>query len=356
MIKEKESMINQNETIKSLLEKVSNSEECTRAFEVELTEFVDSLEDKSTLKALLDSADENERFLGIYGLSIYYKHLMEFDKLEYLLSGNEDLCEKHKSLGHLRTILYIESDASYLPEEVEKHLLDAYEVANAYKNMDRSGANERINVAGAQHAFADLFATYCEKYEEIQEKLIEKWYKKALEAVETAIQFSPDYAKYYSTKGRILSQNHNYEDALKFIQKAICIESPEKNKNYSLRIMQYQSHKLNVQAKFQIYKINTQQKGINDDIVKMKGALASNIETIGFFAGIISFIIGSLTLADGQTAKDAAALILILLGALLVVFDSFSFLLNFGKKSAVKHILVLLGGILVILGGLFLVW
>lgn len=342
--------------IDSLLENILNNDDCTREFELELTKFVNSLPDDSILTSLFNSEDDNKKFLGLYGLYIYYIHMLEYDKLEYLINNSVGLFSNHKCLGHLRTIYYINSDAYYTFEEVHKHLEDAYEVVNSYKEIDRCYPDKNINVAGCVHAFADLFVTCCERYEELQEELVEKWYKRALMAVDTAIQLSPKYAKYYCTRGRILSQKDLYEEALSYIQKAIHIESPELNKeNYSLRIMQYQSHKLNVQARYQIYKLNAQQKVINEDISKMKGALMSNVETIGFFAGIISFVIGSLNLANGQTAKDAAALILVLLGALLVVFDSFSFLLHMGKKNIIKHIFVLIGGILVILGGLFVV-
>ncbi len=342
--------------INSLMEKVENKNDCTREFEVELTEFVNGLSDDSILIMLFNSQDENKRFLGIYGLIIYYIHVMEYDKLDSLIDSSEILCSNRESMRHLRTIYYINSQDYYTFEQLVKNLEDAYEVLNSYKKMDRQCQDKNINVSGCAHAFADLFVTYCERYEAFKEDLAKKWYKRALEAVDTAIQLSPKYGKYYCTKGRILSQKDLYEDALSNIQKAICIESPQSNKdNYTLRIMQYQSHKLNVQARLQIYKLNTEQKSINEDISKMKGSLMSNVETIGFFAGIISFVIGSLTLAKGQNATDAVGLILVLMGALLVVYDSFSFLLHFGKKNALKHIFVLFGGILVILGGLFVV-
>lgn len=349
-------MLDERQIISSLIENVLNNDDCTREFEIELTKFVNGLSDDSVLISLFNSKDDNEKFLGIYGLFIYYIHMMEYDKLESLIDSSERFFSNHKCLGHLKTIYYINSDTYYTFEELLNHLDEAYDIVNSYKKIDRCNPDKNINVAGCAHAFADLFVTYCERYEAQQEELVEKWYKRALMAVDIAIQLSPGYAKYYCTRGRILSQKHLYEEALSNIQKAICMESPDSNKDkYSLRIMQYQSHKLNVQARFQIYKLNTQQKIINEDITKMKDTLMSNVETIGFFAGIISFVIGSLTLADGQTAKDAAALILVLLGTLLVVFDSFSFLLHIGKKNMFKHIFVLIAGILVMLGGLFLV-
>ncbi len=348
--------MDERQIINSLIESVLNNDECTREFELKLTEFVNGLSNDSILINLFNSQEDNEKFLGMYGLLVYYTHTMEYNKLKSLLVGSESFFLNNKCLGHLRTIYYINSDDYYTEGELLNHLENAYDVVIAYKEMDKWHPDKKINVEGCAHAFADLFVTYCEKHEESKDKIVRKWYKRAFLEVNTAIELSPKSAKYYCTKGRILSQKHRYEEALSFIQKAINIESPDIQKDkYTLRMMQYQSHKLDVQARFQVYKLNAEQNVINEDIAKMKDSLMSNVETIGFFAGIISFVIGSLTLANGQTAGDAAALILILLGALLVVFDCFSLLIHIGKKNIFKHIIVLFVGILIILGGLFLV-
>ncbi len=345
----------QQQKINELSKNVANNGDCTRTFEVDLTGFVNSLPDNAVLLSLLTSTDKNRKYVGIYGLSIYYRHLMEYDDLEQLLDEYEQEFSTFQSIGHLRTLFYLDSEEEYSHEEVQEHLNKAFWVAKQYKDMAKRFPN--INVAGSQHAFADLFATYCERYESLQSEIVGKWYKKAHSAVEEAIRLSPEYAKYYCTKGRILSQMHDYDTAFHCVQKAIRLESPTANKdNYSLRILQYQSHKVNIQARYQIYKLNTQQAKINDDISNMKGSLLSNIEILGFFSGIISFIIGSLTLANGQTAKDAAALILILLGALLVVFDCFGFLLHANSKNTLVRIIVLILGVSIVVGGVCVVW
>ena len=347
---------NELSAVVSLVQQVINGNECTREFEVELTKLVNSLSDETDLLALLKSTDEKRKFVGVYGLFIYYRHLMEYDKLENLFDSSKELFDQYHSLGHLRTIFYIDSDAYYSSDEIMQHLCDASDVINHYRRIEKQSPDKQINLAGVEHAFADLFATYCERYESLQESIIAKWYKRALSAVDSAIHHSPEYAKYYCTRGRILALANHYDAALDEIQKAIRVESPSGNKeNYSLRIMQYQSHKLNVQAKYQIYKLKSQQEKLNEDIGKMKSSLISNIEIIGFFSGIISFIIGSLTLANGETAKDAASLIIVLFGALLVVLDGFSFLLHSERKHFLKYIIILVIGVAIIIGGLHLV-
>ncbi|MBT1166974.1 hypothetical protein [Bifidobacterium simiarum] len=55
------------------------------------------------------------------------------------------------------------------------------------------------------------------------------------------------------------------------------------------------------------------------------------LEFIGFFAGIISFVIASIQLGDGLAFPTRALMVLILMGSLLVAFGSFSVLLESGR-------------------------
>lgn len=82
-------MLDEREVINSLIENVLNNDDCTREFEIELTNFVNELSDDRVLISLFNSHDDNEKFLGIYGLLIYYIHMMEHDKLESLIDSSE---------------------------------------------------------------------------------------------------------------------------------------------------------------------------------------------------------------------------------------------------------------------------
>ncbi|PWG60543.1 hypothetical protein DF200_01250 [Bifidobacterium catulorum] len=55
------------------------------------------------------------------------------------------------------------------------------------------------------------------------------------------------------------------------------------------------------------------------------------LEFIGFFAGIISFVIASIQLGDGLAFPTRALMVLILMGSLLVAFGAFSSLLESGR-------------------------
>ena len=58
------------------------------------------------------------------------------------------------------------------------------------------------------------------------------------------------------------------------------------------------------------------------------------LEFIGFFAGIISFVIASIQLGDGLDFPTRALMVVVTLGCLLVAFGSFSALLEAGRRNS----------------------
>lgn len=340
-------------SVQELLEKMKNNGDCTRQFEEALTEFVNVQENDAQLQQLLKHEDQERSYLGLYGMCIYLRRLLQYDDMERLLREYRARHEKNISLGHLETLYHIDSGEYYSLEEMENCLQQAYNVAESYRKTDNP--QNPANVAGTQHAFADLLITFCERYEEHQELLLQKWGRKAKDALEKAMSLST-YAKYFCTKGRLQALQNDYINAQDSIHKAIRLETPTGNASrYSLRIMQYQSHLVRIQARGEIHRLNLQQAQMTEEVEKIRGSLMNNVEIIAFFSGIISFVIGSLTLANGSTPGDAAGLIIILLGALLTVFNSFSLLLHPDKKTTTARIIIFAVGALCIAGGLILV-
>lgn len=349
--------------ISYLLSMMADGGDCTRCFEVELTKFVTTQTDKSLFSELWSHGEDTlHQYLGFYGLQVFYRHRMQYDALKEMFLECGDTFSQFQSYKHLHTLYYIESSDYFTLGELDEHLASAKRVVDEYRKIARDFLLKnkpkecQANLAGVQHAFADLLATSCERFEESCTSLLNKWGKQAEYELSQAIKNSDEYAKYFCTQGRLYSLRDEYDKAIHSIRTAISREASSNNPGgFSLRIMQYQSHLLRVQARSEIHQLNIQQAKMADDVHKIRDSLINNVEIIAFFSGVISFIIGSLNLTEAFPAPKAAGLIIVLLGALLLVFNCFSFILHLEKKNLLARILIFVISILCILGGLYLV-
>ncbi len=341
-------------TLEQLIALMDNNGDCTRRFEEELSHFVEEMGDPDALEVLMKAEDLNTRYLGFYGLFIYCRRLMQYEQLQMLFDRHTATFSGFISFGHLQNMYYIDSGEDFSAAELKEHLAKAAGVAEQYRRLDLGG--QEVNLAGVQHAFADLLITSCERDEENCGELLDEWGRKAERALEEAIKLSHGYAKYYCTKGRLQALRHEYDQAVASVRKAISLEPPKKDANrYSLRIMQYQSHLVRIQTRSETYRLKEQQQRMTGEVERIRGALLGNVEIIAFFSGIISFVVASLNLVEAYAPAQAAGLIVVLLGALLVVFNCFAMLLHMEKRPGAARIIVFVVGLICILGGLLLV-
>ena len=129
------------------------------------------------------------------------------------------------------------------------------------------------------------------------------------------------------------------------IRQAILLEDSSRI-DYAIRVNTYQLYRIRIQAKHQVEEAKSQigADKIREEISALKSAVVSNVEIIAFFAGIISFIIGSLSLAQGQTATDAALMIVTLMGCLVAAFSAFGAILHLHDRSTPKRPYFLIAG------------
>lgn len=344
----------QQPTIEQLTALMDNNGDCTRRFEKELSLFVEDLIDPSALEALMATEELNTRYLGFYGLFIYCRRLMQYERLKALFDRHTVVFSDFISFGHLHTMYHIDSGEDFTATELKEHLTEAAGVVDKYRRLDLGG--QEVNLAGVQHAFADLLITCCERDEKNCGALLEEWGRKAERALEDAISLSGGYAKYYCTKGRLQALRHEYDQAAASVRRAISLEPQGKDASrYSLRMMQYQSHLVRIQTRSEVHRLKQEQQRMTGEVERIRGALLSNVEIIAFFSGIISFVIGSLNLVEAFAPAQAAGLIVVLLGALLVVFNCFALLLHMEKRPGAARIVVFVVGLICIVGGLLLV-
>jgi len=327
--------------------------ELTREYEVHLTNLVKMGKvEEEELQTLVDGfrarkaadpdacteEEEAVAYAAFYCLNIMYRTHFDPHKLHRVFAQNRFWCKSHESFSHLEVLRYLaDAEGADIDEEVILEL--------SHEIVTRCADN-----AGVQHAFADLYATVCERRPDLQPDITKEWATKAKRAVNIAMQVEPAYAKFYCTKGRILAIDGDFEEADRLVERAIHMENSNRN-DYAIRIGSYQYHRLQIQAKKQL-KDSHMQEQLDD----LKSAATSNIEVLSFFTAVISFVIGSLTLAAGQTAFHAAVLIMILMGALLFVFSVFNFLLHLNlDRVRVPNIVVAVLSALIVLGGILLV-
>ena len=345
-------------TVDTLLRDMANGRDCSRNFEVNLTSFVAAQTDDALLHNLLEKGESvDQQYLGFYGLQIYYRRLLQFDQLKKLFANEESKLrfKDRTSYGHLRTMFYTDSDDYYAAAKVRAIIEQASAVVEAYdKEHSKDTANglaggDAANLPGSQHAFVCLIVSLCERYEDMRQELLKDWGRQAKHILDEAIRNSQNYPKYFCTQGRLQALLGEYDKAVESIRRAISLEQPGNNAaRYSLRIMQYQSHLARIQSHSEVQKLN-------NEVGHIRGSLMNNVEIIAFFSGVISFVIGSLNLAEKYAAKEAAGLIIILLGALLVVFNCFALLLHADKKVLPARMIVFVVSVVCIAGGLFLV-
>ena len=108
--------------------------------------------------------------------------------------------------------------------------------------------------SGYQHTFANAFATICENcLSEDLNSIMDEWYESALHCVNRAIKIEPGYAKYYSTKARIVALKNQFEESNRLLITAIDKEDSRKH-DYALLIGNYQYYRTMISITMTTYR------------------------------------------------------------------------------------------------------
>ncbi|MBQ8001371.1 MAG: hypothetical protein IJ298_09305 [Ruminococcus sp.] len=305
-------------------------------------------------------SEEKVAFAAFCILSNIARRSFDRTKETDLINGYREKFGNHAFYKHLKLLCMLDNHVGLDHEEI---------LELAYENSRNIYTN-----AGVQHALADAVATLFEENEFTPEQCPDKlWLERGMEAVLLAINFDSAYAKFYCTKARILSLQGNHKEALRCIDTAIDYEN-SKNKDYALRVGRYQMHAQTINNRLHNQLMRQQ---LQEEMTAQKEAYITemqqrqeeletqtnrsrikNMEFIGLFAGIISFTIGGLNIAQGlagQSIIAVAGLIIVLMGALLGVYAGFGVILHgFRGKESVRNYIVFAMGLLLIVGGVIL--
>lgn len=332
------------------LEEFFNSlpEDTKRIYEIYVAKLVASKE--ITINRLKEIIKSNElshkvRYSAFFALCTMYRRNKEYTLYGQILREYYELFKDFSSYYHLK--------AMYLVEVVqnEEDMRYAIEVADG-------AIISAPDNTGFLHSYAITVANAFEQsYMSIKNNSDKELLDKALMYVNKAIDLEPDYAKFYSTRGRLKGINSLYKEAKAEINKALDMEDSSKD-GYGIRIGDYQKHLLNINFKenvdsisktFNSYenKIEELEKQVCKAYDELESSKTRNLEFLGFFAALISFTIGSVQILSNQSFMDAARLILILGGSLLLVLGGFGIILN-GNKELKRSVIVWVLGILII--------
>lgn len=290
-----------------------------------------------------ESQAENIRYAAFFAICTLYRRSKEFTWYGKCLERYEDEFKAFRSFDHLKAMYLVEIATS------KTKMLDAVEAAE-------KAVNANDNNAGFLHSFAVVIARgFEESYfnrEENGDLLVQ-----GIKASDKAIRLTPEYAKFYSTQGRLQDISGNHQAARLQIKKAIDMENSE-SKDYALRIGDYQkqlmdicyNEKMNhVAHTFNQYeeRIMDLNKKVDNIVADLERARTRNIEFLGFFTALVSFTIGAIQISSHQTFNDALRLILVLCGGLMLVLGGFGIILN-GMDYIRRSIVMWLMGISVV--------
>ncbi len=352
-----------------------------RAFEVKLTEYATKWHDnviKGDVKNMVDqikktdATDEEKKlaFIAFCVLENYARRHENLTELSETLSAYENYFEGQTFLIHLEVCNNIKK-----LEAFDKAAWSALRL-NGVLQKARENKEKLTGNVGADHAFAETVLLAFENAEFLLDKIPDlnkqNLLQEALDVMVDVHVKDRDYAKFYCTHGRLLALVDNFEDALSKLNKAIDKEDNTKG-DYPIRIGRYLAFIQQVRALQQKKKAEAQLNDItrlleekSQELQNLsremeqqsKESTTKSMEFLGLFSGIVSFTIGSLTITGAiadQSIKNAAGLIVILMGALIGVYASFGIILHgvFNKKAG-RNLAVLALGIGIVVGGILL--
>lgn len=332
-------------------------DEMSRQYEVGLTKMITASNTPLNIDDVLGLIDDPNspddlRYACFVMATIWYRHMKDMENVENLIRRYQDqFSPHHPSFTHYRLLAYVDSGYRENWRDILKQAED-----NAC----------RMNNSGAQHMFAEFTAMFFESdHMDASAQERKMWLDKGITQVNRAISGDAGYAKFYSTKGRLFCLKELYDEADHYVKLAIEKED-SRRMDYAIRIGNYQAVLMRIQQRKNIQALrrelehhqSAQQEmyeQIKDKADEINGSLMRNLEYLGIFAGIISFTIGSLSLANGASKYSligAGALILILFGALVGTYGLFDIIIHGYKRKEI----ILICTLLLILGGFLICW
>lgn len=293
----------------------------------------------------------NIRFAAYYSIFIFYRRYEHHSLLYILVERYSDQFKKF----YLNDVV--------LSQYYKFKFLDTNEefaIINAIKCAKKATENLGEN-AGVFQNYAELVASALEA----DSKEGRVYLEDSIKCIDKAMLIMHDYPKHYCTKGRLLSWLGDYDNAKRYIRKAIDLESSD-NKDSMIRISQYNNYYIDIKTRESIEKlsihisdaetfakkINEQTKLNSEKVFERLDTMQSRyLELLAFFSAILALILSVIEIvADFSEFNVAVGLIMVMGGILILGFSVLRFLITYNndKMSWGKYIFVFLSGILMV--------
>ena len=311
-----------NETTLKFSEKITNYvvENINQFYNEEFIKF---------LKEQLDNSIQNSKgFPYFYTLVVFYRRMRSNTELNKLIENYREFFEGKP--------LFLFTESSY---ELNKNTKQSYmqslnKAERCIEIITKENNNYDPEYTGFYNHYASIIASFLEQNYTVSE------YKKELayQYIEKCIKKNSNHATYYITLARLELNDKNFYDAREHILYAIDVEKDRG------RISEYNDLLLKVEYKQTINELVKK----SDEISMLVNESKTNIlEYLAFFSGIIAFLISSGNIAVNNP-NIAIKLILVMLGALLIGFSSFTILIQNDNKKVMSKIFVILIGMALI--------
>lgn len=270
-------------------------------------------------REVLDDSSEglHPRFAALYIVAIHLRRFKSYTEFAQLLDKHGSEFTDQPLFAHLAGLLYAgRGGVGDLRQAID---------------LSRRAAKELPVHSGALHAFAFNVACALEEGMDLESELLPE----AQRALSVAVGFEPNYAKFYCTRGRLMSLRGDYAGARASIERAMDLEDEHKS-DYAIRLGEYQHHLARVfmaelrgtlAGEFEAARaqIDAAKALVETELSEMR---SQNLTTLGLFTAILSFTLGSIQIVQNQPFDLAARLIIIMAGCILVVYGLFSIMIT----------------------------
>lgn len=338
--------LNDKVNLEEVLIRLPNTNE--RLFETCIIEIISkSSKVESDAKEILSrmGTSNETKYKAFYLLCSLFRRRKDITIYGSLLYEYKEQFDRNDTFGYLKAMYLIQTG---LTENIRQAVI------LASKSLDRVKDN-----IGIQHCYCEMVA---EAFEEnifhITNEKDKMELNRASETIKDIIVNDiEDYAKFYCTYGRILALSKDYKEAKIQIKKSIDKEKSNRH-DYSLRISEYLKHLMAITSAEKMDEIEQKMSSYGSDMEqfdnKIEGTLSKNIEFLGFFAALVSFVIASVQILGAQSVEDALKLIVVLGGVQMLVIGSFSLILS-GKNGIKRSIIVFVMALITIIFGIKIV-